>query len=222
MAIAKLFTIIQRKRKLLYFRKKYINIYNMRKIILYLSIIALTSSYLSANADELDYNGVVDLYQSSPLFEQGFTGQKQVSDEDFDKAYEELKAKKDKKKRGIEKPLKGNSMNEETSGDILDETYEQNLLLGVPLELVTSDGKYIPIGHYRIKGEKENDKISLNLYQSHYLIAKIPATETNNDFHEKGINFVKLDPYNENFVKIIFGSLDFNAYAYVQIKTDDK
>lgn len=76
------------------------------------------------------------------------------------------------------------------------------------------------MGHYKIVGEKINDKVFLDFYQSSTLVAKVPATETSNDFNEMAINFVKLLPYNEKRVKIIFGSMDFNAYTFIQIKNE--
>ena len=45
--------------------------------------------------------------------------------------------------------------------------------------------------------------------------AKIEATETEEDYGEEEVNFVGIKNYNESFVKLIFGSIDFNAYAYV-------
>ena len=46
-------------------------------------------------------------------------------------------------------------------------------------------------------------------------MAKIPVTETNQDFGEDEILFAKLIPQENGTVKIIYGSLDFNAYTFV-------
>ena len=53
------------------------------------------------------------------------------------------------------------------------------------------------------------------LFQSQFFKGKISATETEDDFEEKEINFAKILPYNESFVKVIFGSIDFNAYTLI-------
>ena len=53
-------------------------------------------------------------------------------------------------------------------------------------------------------------------YQSQFFKGKVRACETEDDYDEDDLDFVKLTPYNDNFVKIIFGSLEFNAYAYVR------
>lgn len=59
--------------------------------------------------------------------------------------------------------------------------------------------------------------ISISYFTNlNFLKVKVRACETSDDYDQDSINFVKLLPYNEQFVKIIFGSLDFNAYAYVK------
>ena len=100
----------------------------------------------------------------------------------------------------------------------MDETAEKNLLLGIPLVLTDNNGEEIPIGHYKIVGKKIKDKVYLDFYQSYTLVAHVPATETNDDFNEPTINFVKLIPYNEQKIKVIYGSMDFNAYTFIKIK----
>ena len=60
--------------------------------------------------------------------------------------------------------------------------------------------------------------IYLSFYQSQFLKGKVKAKETNNDYNQETIDFVELIPYNDKYVKIIFGSLDFNAYAFVRYK----
>lgn len=57
-------------------------------------------------------------------------------------------------------------------------------------------------------------------YQSSTLVAHVPAIETQSDFDQKSINFVQLLPYNEQRIKIIYGSMDFNAYTFIRIKAE--
>ena len=81
-----------------------------------------------------------------------------------------------------------------------------------------SEDAILPVGHYQAKGEIKNGTPVIQLYQSQNLMAEIPATETNDDFNEPEINFIKMiDAGNENQVKFIFGSVDFNAYAILDI-----
>ena len=68
------------------------------------------------------------------------------------------------------------------------------------------------------KGELKNGTPVIKLYQSKDLMAEIPAVETNDDFNEPEVNFIKMiDAGNDNQVKFIFGSMDFNAYAVMDI-----
>ena len=90
-------------------------------------------------------------------------------------------------------------------------------ILLVPLNLAIKEDRILPVGHYQVTGERQNGKIYLKLYQAHNLLASLEATETNDDFGEEEINFVKLLPENQNQVKIIFGSVDFNAYTLVKV-----
>ena len=41
------------------------------------------------------------------------------------------------------------------------------------------------------------------------------AEETDDDYGQETIDFAKVLPYNQDFIKVIFGSIDFNAYAYI-------
>ena len=57
----------------------------------------------------------------------------------------------------------------------------------------------------------------MKFYQAHFLIAEVPAVETQDDFNQETVHFVKILDNGEKQVKIIFGSLDFNAYTIVNI-----
>ena len=89
-----------------------------------------------------------------------------------------------------------------------------------PLKL--QDEAILPIGHYQVTGEKINNKIYLKLYQGHYLMAQIPAVETLEDYDMPDINFARFLPEENNLCKIIFGSVDFNAYAQIEGADDSK
>lgn len=175
-------------------------------LVLFLS--ACFSQVVLAEDGELDgYTRGVD---------NAWYGQKPVTDEQFDKAMKKLKDKKDRK---MNKPLKGQSVSkDEHHNEYLNDMADKNIILLLPLDLVTPDGSEIIMGHYKVVGKKIKDKVYLDFYQSSTLEASIEATETNNDFGEKTINFVKVLPYDEKRIKIIYGSLDFNAYTFVNIK----
>src|SRR5574344_1604806 len=138
---------------------------------------------------------VEDLYKDVPTVENAFAGQKKITDEEFEKTYQKLKSKKDKK-------LKKNQTYKE---EYLKETAEKNLLLGLPVTLVTEKGDEIPVGHYEVVAQKVNNKVYFEFYQSYTCVAKVQGTETTNDWNQKTINFVELLPYNEKYIELIYG-----------------
>lgn len=163
------------------------------------------------------YGGIGDSMKDTAGVENAFNGQKPITDEEFQKTLDRLKAKQNKGKNKI---FKGKNVNEENSGTYLDETTAKVTVLSVPLDLINGDGAEIPIGHYKIVGAKEKNDIYLDFYQSSIRVARVPAIETNNDFKESNINFVKLMPYNSQRVEVIYGSIDFNAYTFIRIKDE--
>lgn len=140
-------------------------------------------------------------------------GQKPVTDEEFEKA---LESKKKKTKRNKNIP-KGSEFHQSNETQFIKEAEEEMPILCVPVGLVVVENKILPVGHYQIDGEKRDGKTYLKFYQAHFLIAEIPAQETNDDFGQETVHFVKLLEHNENQVKIIFGSIDFNAYSIINI-----
>ncbi len=155
-------------------------------------------------------------------------GQKAITNQEFEKAMDTLQGKT-KKREARQKKRKarkisggGTSLHNELDPDkVIPElesvkSVSDDLLINLPVNIVI-DGKLVEKGYYNVLGErnKENGKIYLSLYQGHYLKAKIEATETEDDYGEEEVNFINIKEYNNSFVKLIFGSIDFNAYAYV-------
>lgn len=147
--------------------------------------------------------------------------QKFVSDEEFEAAI-----KKKNKKYDIWKKIllnNGSPRGEEFSQS--NETDEINSnqgadaslpVLALPVEIKAGDG-YVPVGHYQVKGENVDGQIILSLYQAHDLVAKIPAVETDEDYEQKEILFASWVNEDNDHIKLIYGSLDYNAYAIVDI-----
>jgi hypothetical protein len=176
----------------------------MRKILTFLFIILLSSNMAFADDGDLWDN----------FGDSNFYGQKAVSDQDFDKA---LESKQKKKKRDKNIP-KGQSFSQSNETNMIKNSNEELPVLLIPVTLKV-DGKYlIPIGHYQVEGVKENGEVFINLYQSHDVIAKLPAEETDDDFGEETINFVKLLPHGDYHVEIRYGGVNFNAYTIVDIE----
>lgn len=176
----------------------------MKKVILFSLIILITMSAGSVNAadsDMWDYFGDQNVY-----------GQKPVSDKEFEDTVKHLEEKKHKTKK-----MKGESFHQGNETEFLNKMPEELPVLSIPVILKLTDNIQLPMGHYQVQGIKKDDKVFLKLYQAHYLIAEIPATETNDDFGNDTVNFVKLETLNENQVILEYGSVDFNAYAVMDL-----
>lgn len=174
----------------------------MRKFLtIIFSLIFFTSCASFAEGDLWDNFGDPNSY-----------GQKPVSDQEFEKA---LESKKRKKKRNKNIP-KGEEFHQGNETQFIKEAEEEMPILCVPVKLKVGDD-IIPEGHYQVDGTKDNGKTSLKLYQAHFLMAQIPATETLDDFGKDTVHFVELLGINDTQVKIIFGSIDLNAYSIIDI-----
>ncbi len=177
----------------------------MRKLFFILFVFLLFSTNLSyAEGDLWDNFGDTNVY-----------GQKPVTDEEFEKA---LESKKGKPKKPKDRLLRnGEAYQQSNETQFLNKMPKELPILLIPLNLELQEDAILPVGHYQVAGEKIDGNIYLKFYQAHNLLANIKATETNSDFNEEEINFVKLLPENDSQVKIIYGSVDFNAYALVNI-----
>lgn len=175
-------------------------------------------------------NVFADEYDNYAAVDHAWDNQKPVTNQEFEKAIETLTAKQKKKdekakKKKIKKISGGGTslhkglepMSEIKEQEILKEKGEfDGQLINIPVNFVI-DGKVLEKGYYNVFGEKDkNNDIYLSFYQAHYLMGKVKAYKTNNDFDAEELDFVKMIPYDDTYIKVIFGSLDFNAYAYLQ------
>lgn len=190
----------------------------MRKSFLLAIFLLLISASLSYADDGWEEFSGVD---------RAWDGQKSITNKEFEQAIDTLEGNKKKKEEKQRKKLikkiggGGTSLHPDLSPDseINDITpltkNEDGMLLNVPVNLVIN-GNTLEKGYYKVIAEKdEKGEIYLLFYQSHTLKGKVKANKTDSDYGEEFIDFVKLLPYNDNWVKVIFGSLDFNAYAYI-------
>ena len=170
----------------------------------------------------------VDSWDEFSGVDRAWDGQKSVTNKEFEEAINALEGNKKKKEAKKRKKLikkisgGGESLYPELSpdSDITDITpltkNEDGMLLNVPVNLIIGS-EVLEKGYYKVMAEKdENEEVYLLFYQSHALEGKIRAYKTEDDYDEEHIDFVRLLPYNESFVKVIFGSLDFNAYTYIR------
>lgn len=189
--------------------------------IIFTFAIALTSCFAE---DWDDFSGL----------DKAWDGQKSITNKEFEQAIDTLEAKQKKKEARQRKRLirkiggGGTSLHPDLNPDSdiknLDpvKKNEDGLLLNIPVDLVIND-TILEKGYYKVIAKRDDDKnIYLMFYQSQYFKGKVRASETNDDYEADNIDFVKLIPYNEQFVKIVVGCLDFNAYAFVQYKQCDE
>lgn len=191
----------------------------MKQKILFISVVLLMLT-VTVRADDgwEDFSGI----------DRAWDGQKSITNKEFEEAIDTLEGNKKKKEAKQRKRLikkvggGGTSLHPDLSpdSDINDITplkkNEDGMLLNVPVNLVI-DGNALDKGYYKVMAEKdENNTVYLMFYQAHSLKGKVKANITEDDYDEEHIDFVNLLPYDEKFVKVIFGSLDFNAYVYIR------
>lgn len=186
-----------------------------RIFVIVLAFFILCPISVFAGDDWSDFSGV----------DNAWDGQKTITNKQFEETMDYLQAKskkKEQKKRekAIRK-VKGSSLipqmdahNDEIVNEQPDETLDETQLLNIPVDIVVN-GEPIERGFYKVIGQKKSDGVYILLYQAHSLKARIKARETNDDFNEEYIQFAKILPCNDHQMKLIFGSVDFNAYVYL-------
>jgi len=158
--------------------------------------------------------------------DRAWDGQKTITNKEFEEVMDALqeksKAKDAKKKKKQFKKIigGGESLHSDMAHDKEVKDFEslkkdEGLLLNIPVDILL-DEKILERGYYKaIAMRDDNKKIKIQFYQAQFLKGEVEGIETQDDFGEEKIDFIKLLPFNESFMKLIFGSLDFNAYAYV-------
>lgn len=187
--------------------------------------VLFASSVNCAFADDVDLPASGDLWDNYGA-SQDFYGQdkKGVSDEEFDKAIEQIKDKQSRglfgrKKRDKNIP-KGEEYRQSNESEVLKVHSDNSFfpVVSLPVEIAVGEG-VLPVGHYQIQGErKDNGEIVLKFYQAHTMLAQFPAVETKDDYDQELITFALWFPEGDKQLKIVYGSLDFNAYTIVNIK----
>lgn len=179
---------------------------------------------IPVSADDWDDFGAV---------ERMWDGQKSITNQEFEKVMDAIQApqkqKEEKQKKKKIKKISGGGTslhndlrpeNEINEIPDLKKNPEEGVLINTPVQLLLGDN-ILEKGFYKIIARKdENKKIYLAFYQSQFFKGEVEASETNNDFGEDSLDFAKLKPYNSSFMQLIFGSIDFNAYAFIPFIDD--
>lgn len=190
---------------------------NMKKFILCLiSLLIMCPVYSDDFFD--NYTGI----------DNAWDGQKPITNKEFEEAIETLQAKQKQKEAKLKKKkikkISGGGTSLHSGLDPVSEIQEQvpvkkdeneGRLINIPVDMII-DGKILERGYYNLFGEKDKDNnVYISFYQSQFFKGKVKAKETNDDFGAETIDFAKYEPCKDYYIKVIFGSLDFNAYAYV-------
>ena len=186
-----------------------------RILVILISVLFIGSGLTYAGDDWSDFSSV----------DNAWDGQKTITNKQFEETMDALQAKakrkEAKKKEKVLKKFKGSSLipemdahNEDMINEQPDETVAQFQLINIPVDFIANN-QVVERGYYKVEGEKKSDGVYINLYQAHELKAKLKARETNDDFNEETITFAKVLPCNDHQMKIIFGSVDFNAFVYI-------
>lgn len=139
-----------------------------------------------------------------------FMGQKQITDQDFEKTLKELEGKQKKNKK---KKFKGMPMKTQEDVQQITEIVQEPNILNLPVNVILDNGDELPSGHYKVVGKKTRKDTVVELHQGHFIMASLPINEVDDDFDEKGVSFVRILPYGPNQVRLIYGSIDFNGYV---------
>ncbi len=146
-------------------------------------------------ADDLDLPATGDLWDNWNTREEG-REVKPVTDEEFDKAIDQVDRKVNKRKYKQQKRNipKGEEFSQSNETELINSEHgdkDSLPVISLPVHIVVGED-YVPVGHYQVKGERlEDGTLVLKLYQAHDLLAQFPAVETNEDFDEDTISFAK-------------------------------
>lgn len=179
----------------------------MRKILLCLLTFIIFLSSGIAYAEDVDWSSI-----GNP--DNAWDGQKPITNKEFEQVVTELEKRKNKSKRGP-KPMKGSELNKSSNDvELLSNINSAIPLLNLPVPIVVGGELLIP-GHYKVVGEKIDNKVYLKFYQGYKMVAQTEAYETEDDFGSEDIYFLKYEEVPNNYLKIMFGSMEFNAFTFV-------
>ena len=184
-------------------------------VLLFISIVFSLNTF--ANDD-------TNLMDNSAVFNNGFTGQKQISDTKFKKTVEKIKerslSKKQKKIREQVKPnepamdeehLKNFAQSQEENGK-----FSQALTVMIPVKAYDESGKSIYPGYYKLSCRKIADNsYVLDLSQGAERILSVNAIQTTQDLEQETIQFCSAQVISNDRIRLIYGDIDLNLVAYL-------
>lgn len=173
-------------------------------------------------------NAIADSWDDFSNVDRMWDGQKSITNQQFEQVMEKLEEKGKQREQKIQKKKRkklfgsGTTLHSELNPDNdipeiqAPVSKDDGILINLPVDIVVNN-THLEKGYYNVfaQKDKESGKLYIKFYQSQFFKGEIEATETDDDYGEENINFAKIIPYDDSFVKIIFGSLEFNAYSYI-------
>ena len=195
----------------------------MRKLLFVLIIILFSSS---AIADELDSSN--DIWNSSSFIDNAFSGQKPVTDEQFEKTINEIKSRPKKKwfwqKTPPEvKPLSPTPQYSQYQQfnelQAVSDKINHSPTIMISTQVYDDSRNIIEPGYYKMSKKEETDgSYYLVLSQGTTTIARLKASHTNEDFKQSEINFGNAVPVQNKYIRLIYGNIDLTLEAFLEIK----
>ena len=188
------------------------------KIFILLLFLSFSNNFVSyASSEYEEFNDIDNAIQYD----------RPVDNDEYERIINEYKKHKEKKEKKLKKKNKYIELPENqgpSEMSIFMETLKEPITVCFTNNAyVRETGEKIPVGYYKLEMQKVNEdnnknKYYLNLFQGHKLIAKVPSNVTNDDFGMQTINFAKVIPYDNKYLKIIYGSLEVNLEASVVLE----
>lgn len=203
----------------------------MRYLVVLVGFICLFFSHLSFAVLADDFDSVDDSWESVNTIDDSLLKQKPITDEDFNKTVQQMRDQRKSKKfkffwlKDDGKPLTQPAFLPQNAPPDVDtdslmsvqDIVKETPTIMVPTDVITEDGVMVPTGFYKLSMQKEQDNFyKLLLMQGNNLVAKVNAYQTNEEFAPDELNFAKAIFLNDK-VKLIYGSLDLNLEAYLQV-----
>lgn len=197
-----------------YFPSKSIIILIMRTILIFLILFLFCNIHI-AKAEDDDFYSYGNVDGAWDL-------QKPITNADFEKAIEMKQGKKKQKKNKDGAPILTPNL-DVPSSYTNDMSVLYNLSDSFPTIMISVEGysmnqELVPMGFYRVIPSVKDKNIYLNLYQGNTLIAKLPTEKTEDDFKARELTFAKVTPVNDDYVKIVYGCIDYNVEAIILIR----
>lgn len=161
------------------------------------------------------------------VMQEGFSGQKAVTDGKFHKTIEMLKERqlsaKQKRERNRVVPLSPAASEEHfkefshiSDGNDISHT----LTVMIPVAAYTEFGQLIQPGYYKLSCKRMSDnRYVLQLTQDSDTVYTVLAENTPEDLNQETINFCNAElSKDEKSIRLIYGNLGLNLIGYIYIK----